>query len=137
MAKITLQERIPPQLDASGRNRALRERAKLERKHPTEAERLLQREINKSPWRWRRKRPWGNQIIDLWNSVLYLGVNIDGPGEAEWRGQRTLVLHFSQEEILGEIETVAQIVLAAAASQEALRKWQVKMQSDNSAPVVR
>lgn len=105
----------------------LRERAKRERSPGTKAERKLQRELNKSPRRFRRKKVWGGELYDLWNSVLRVGVQIHPGGTelgAEFKGKATLILHFGEGEVLEEVETVAQIVLGACASQDALvRVW--------------
>lgn len=121
MAKITMKE--GKSLDAQGRNRALREKAKEARKHPTKAERSLQLALNKGYYRFRHKKPWAGEVVDLWCSVLYLGVQIH-PGEnelgAEFKGKNTCILHFSEDEVLGEMWAVVQIVQAAARSQEAL-----------------
>lgn len=114
MAKITLEPKQRFDIEE------LKAEAKLARKHPSKEERVLQRLINKGPWRWRLKKVWGREIYDLWCSVLYIGVQIvpDPPGPT-WIGERTMVLSFSPGEVLGEPEMVAQIIEQAAASQHA------------------
>lgn len=123
MPKITMRE--GRSLDSQGRDRALREKAKAARKHPTTAERKLQLALNKGYYRFRHKKVWGREVIDLWCSVLFLGVQIHPGGTdrgAEFKGKTTCILHFGEQEVLEEMWTVVQIVQGAARSQEALMR---------------
>lgn len=113
------------------RQKLLAERARAERSLATTAERKLQRELNKGQWRFRRKKLWGAEIYDLWCSVLYLGVQVHvrtPPQDPEFKGQSTLILHFTQEEVLEEMSTVVQIIEQAALSQHAARRWKAKLE---------
>jgi hypothetical protein len=89
-----------------------------------EASKLLLKALQdrQSSWRWKCERKWAGRVFDLWCSDLYLGVNLDGPGGPEFIGKRTLLLHFTQEEVLEEEWHVVQIIEGALASQEALGK---------------
>lgn len=118
MAKIRMQK-------PTNRAQLLSERVKQEREYRLHVERKLQRELNKGSWRFRAKRVHHGQIIDLWCSVLILGVQVhlrEPRTEPEFLEDGSILMHFTCEDVLEGMSDVVQIIEAAAASQDAVLK---------------
>ena len=105
-------------------------RARALRKNPTDAERVLWHHIRRRQlggYRFRTQHPVGNYIVDFYCLEERLAIELDGGHHSEqvtydnersaWlkaRGYR--VLRFWNNQVLGEIEAVKQVILDALMS---------------------